>query len=330
MEFKDYYKILGVKPEAELKEIKTSYRKLARKYHPDVSEAKDAEEKFKEVAEAYAVLKDTEKRAEYDEIRQYGQHGQQFKPPPGWQSSQAGAGGSGFSGGDFSGPGMSDFFESLFGQAGRGQQSSYQDNYQSSGFARRGQDVEIEMPIFLEDTLKDESKTVAYEMPHYDIQGHPLETIKKNLQVKIPKGVEDNARIRVKGQGAPGIGDAPSGDLYLHIRLVPHPLFDIEGHNLTIYVPVSPWEAALGTQVQVPTLSGKINLSIPANSQTGQRLRIKGRGLPGKNTQGDLFASIKIVMPDKEHKSKQELDALWKKMADSVDFDPRADWRKAS
>ena len=322
MQFKDYYKILAIKPEAELKEIKTAYRKLARKYHPDVSEDKDAEEKFKEVAEAYAVLKDKDKRAEFDGIRQYGQHGQQFKPPPGWNASRGG-GGADF---DFSNADMSDFFENLFGQTGRRQQqSSYQSN-----FAQRGQDVEIEMPIFLEDTLKEGSKTVAYEMPHYDIHGRPLETIKKNLQVKIPQGVEDNARIRVIGQGAPGIGNASNGDLYLHIRLVPHPLFEVEGHNLNINVPIAPWEAALGAKAQVPTLTGKINLSIPKNSQSGQRLRIKGKGLPGKTQQGDLFATLKIVMPNKDNQSKAEINSLWQKLAESIDFNPRADWSKAS
>ena len=327
MKFKDYYKILGVEPNSELKTIKTAYRKLARKYHPDVSEAKEAEEKFKEVAEAYAVLKDKKKRAEYDEIRQYGRHGQQFTPPPGWQSAHNGAGQSGFtySSSDFSGSDMSDFFESLFGQSRGRQRPPYENN-----FAQRGQDVEIEMPVFLEDTLKQETKTVAYEMPHYDVNGQPLTSIKKNLQVKIPKGVEDNARIRVKGQGAPGIGEAPSGDLYLHIRLVPHPFFNVEGHNLNITVPIAPWEAALGTQVLVPTLSGKIKLSIPKNSQSGQRLRIKGRGLPSKIKQGDLFASLKIVMPPTASQTNSEIIALWKKMSESIDFDPRSVWSKAS
>lgn len=338
MQFKDYYKILGVATDADLKTIKTAYRKLARKYHPDVSTIKDAEEQFKEVAEAYAVLKDKEKRAEYDEIRQYGQHGQQFKPPPGWQSSHTGFGqdGSGNSGFEFSGGDMSDFFETLFGQSSRRAGSSFQGNFTQQTQQRRGQDVEIEMPIFLENTLKEESRSVVYEIPHYDEYGRPLNPIKKNLQVKIPKGVRDNARIRVKGQGAPGTGGAPdtggasNGDLYLHIRLVPHPLFEVEGHNLNINVPISPWEAALGTQAQIPTLTGKIKLSIPKDSQTGQRLRIKGRGLPGKNIQGDLFATLKIVMPDKKTANTQTVNALWKQMAESIDFNPRADWSKGS
>jgi curved DNA-binding protein len=319
MQFKDYYKILGVAPGADLKAIKTAYRKLARKFHPDVSEAKDAEEKFKEVAEAYAVLKDTDKRAEYDEIRQYGRHGQEFKPPPDWQSSHAGF--------EFSDAGgMSDFFQSIFGQAGA--QFNQQDfrGQRQQAYAQRGQDVEIEMPIFLEDTLSEKSKSLAYEMPHYDEYGRSLETIKKNLQVKIPKGVGDGERIRLKGQGAPGIGNAPNGDLYLHIRLVPHPLFDVEGHNLNITVPVAPWEAALGTEITLPTLQGKINLRIPANSQTGQRLRVKGRGLIGKIKQGDLFAVLKVVMPQEQNVIVPVLNELWKKMSETVDFNPRSDW----
>jgi curved DNA-binding protein len=313
MEFKDYYKILGVDADADDKAIKTAYRKLARKYHPDVSDDRDAEKRFKEVAEAYQVLKDPQKRAEYDELRRYGgRQGQPFEPPPGWQSY----GGGGFNqpDGDFS-----DFFEAIFGGGFR-QQAGAQARHEP--FGRRGQDVEIDMPIFLEDTLSDESKPVSYVLPQYDSNGLRGDDVRKTLQVKIPAGVSDGERIRLKGQGAPGIGGQPSGDLYLRIRLVPHPLFDVEAHNLIITVPVAPWEAALGAKITVPTLSGDIALSIPPNSQAGQRLRVKGRGLASKNGRGDLYAVIKVVMP----KNAAAAEADWQTLSGKLSFNPRAEW----
>lgn len=319
MEFKDYYNILGVDPDADNKTIKTAYRKLARKYHPDVSDHSDAEAQFKEVTEAYEVLKDATKRAEYDELRQYGGGQQEFRPPPGWQASGSsqGDGGSQYQG-DFS-----DFFSSIFGDAG-GAQSGGFSRHQS--FNQRGQDIETELPIFLEDTLAEESKIISYHLPHYDNNGRVTE-VNKTLNVKIPPGVVDGERIRLKGQGAPGIGEGASGDLYLRIRLVPHPLFDVEGHNLIITLPVAPWEAALGAKIALPTLSGKIQLTIPANSQSGQRLRVKGKGLVGKKQQGDLYAVLKVVMPPTTSES---INSQWQQLADMAPFDPRAEWSEAS
>lgn len=320
MEFKDYYKILGVAPDADKKAIKTAFRKLARTYHPDVSDHDNAEEKFKEVAEAYEVLKDVEKRAEYDELRQYGAQNQNFKPPPGWQSSQrAGGAGSGEPQGEQFQGDFSDFFSSIFGgDAQRGPQGARPD----ASFNQKGQDIETDMPIFLEDTLSDASKTVSFRLPHRDEDGRVTDT-KKTLNVKIPAGVSDGERIRLKGQGAQSMGSGPSGDLYLRIRLVPHPLFDVEAHNLIITVPLAPWEAALGTKIEVPTLTGKINLSIPANSQTGQRLRIKGKGLIRKQGSGDLYAVLKIVMPST---SNDEIKQQWEKLASTAAFNPREEW----
>jgi len=310
MEFKDYYKILGVKPDADLKAIKTAYRKLARKYHPDVSEEKDAENKFKDVAEAYAALKDSQKRAEYDELRKYGQQGQSFTPPPGWQSASS-------QDGEFS-----DFFESIFGSARpRGQQT-----HRETRFSIRGQDIETELPIFLEETLSDKKKTISYHLPHYDTDGRRLADVKKTLNIKIPKSVAEGERIRLKGQGGPGIGDGENGDLYLHIRLVPHPLFDVEGHNLIITVPIAPWEAILGTRAEVPTLSGNINLTIPPDSQSGKRLRVKDKGLASKTGMGDLYAVLKIVIPDKTDKESRQ---LWKTLSEKTKFNPRSEWRTA-
>ncbi len=315
MDFKDYYKVLGLEPGADDKAVKAAYRKLARKYHPDVSKEKDAENQFKEVAEAYEVLKSAEKRAEYDELRKYAQQGRPFEPPPGWQPR----GNAGFADEMGGGRDYSDFFESLFGAAGRTQGPG-----RSSG--RRGQDVEMELPILLEETLADEAKKIAFQLPQYSADGRPLAPISKTLNVKIPAGVSDGERIRLKGQGAPGLGGAANGDLYLIIRLVPHPLFDVEAHNLILTVPLAPWEAALGSKVTVPTLDGKIHLSIPANSQSGQRLRIKGKGLMNKlGERGDLYALFKIVIPAQ---ADEPTRALWAQLAEQAAFDPRAEWSK--
>ena len=310
MDFKDYYQLLGVSEDSDSKDIKTAYRKLARKYHPDMNPDPGAEDKFKEVAEAYEVLKDAGRRAEYDELRQHGnRQGAGFEPPPNWQGS------GGFSDADskrFEGD-FSDFFNSMFrgGGAEAGQQPR----------GSRGQDAEIEMPIFLEETATETSRLVEYQIPVYE--NGQVKDVKKSLKVKIPAGIVDGERVRLKGQGGYGQGDGPHGDLYLHIRLVPHPLFDVEGHNLVITVPLAPWEAALGTKVTVPTLTGKIHLTIAPNSQAGTRLRIKGKGMTTKTGTGDMFALLKIVVPSSAN---DEVKALWQSLSEKVEFDPRAQW----
>ena len=315
MEFKDYYKILGVKPDADLKQIKIAYRKLAKTYHPDVSDHDDAEAKFKEISEAYRVLKSAEKRSEYDEIRRYNIDGQTFRAPPGWQASAANQ--QSVNPDDFS-----DFFSSIFGEnyehfsaenLHTGQQQ-YHRRRQSP--QQRGQDIQTDMPVFLEETLQDELKSISYHLAGVD----------KKLKVKIPAGVMDGEIIRLKGQGAPGYGGGQNGDLYIRIKLIPHPLFDVEGHNLVITLPLAPWEAALGTRVELPTLGGKVKLSIPANSQNGQRLRVKGKGMMDKaGVAGDLFAVIKIVVPAKWDESERQ---HLQKLAQHSTFDPRAQWSK--
>ncbi len=314
MEFKDYYKILGVDPDASGKEIKIAYRKLAHKYHPDMNPDEGAEAKFKEVAEAYHVLNNEKTRAEFDELRLYGSRSQQgFQPPPGWHSSQ----GDEFQDyGQFSSD-FSDFFNEIFG--GRAQSFNQQGFSQSHDV--RGQDIEVELPIFLEETLQEFQKTVEFTLPAQG-SAHGVSS-KKQLKVKIPKGVTDGARIRLKGQGKPGYSGGVAGDLYLHIRVVPHPLFDVSGHNLTITVPLAPWEAALGAKITVPTLEGKISLSIPPDSQSGDKLRIKGKGLQTKTITGDLFAIIKVVMPAK---TSAKAKALWQKLAATEGFEPRSEW----
>ena len=311
MDFKDYYKILGVEPTADDKAIKAAYRKLARKYHPDVSKEKDAEAKFKDASEAYEALKSADKRAEYDDLRRYGQHGQPFQGPPGWQ------GRGGFGGGQDTGD-FSDFFSSIFGNRGGGGFGGAQPG-RSAG--RRGQDVEMELPIFLEESLSTESKKVTFQVPQYNAAGQHVSNTSKSLNVKIPAGVADGERIRLKGQGAPGIGGGANGDLFLIIRFAPHPKFDVEGENLIITLPLAPWELALGAEVAVPTLTGKINLKVPAGSQNGQRMRAKGHGLLNKaGHRGYLFVQLKAVMPKT---SNDEVKALWEELAKKAAFNPR-------
>jgi len=310
MEFKDYYQILGVDPDADDKAIKAAYRRLARKYHPDVSAEENAEQQFKEVSEAYEVLKDKDKRAEYDVLRQYGGAGP-FEPPPGWQAG-------GFeSGGEYQG-GFSDFFEEIFGRAGHGSRQGYSRQH----FARRGEDIELVLAIFLEDALKGESRTISYEVPGFDARG-TLVRQQRTLKVKIPAGVTEGERIRLKGQGAPGIGEAPSGDLYLVIRFAPHPLYLVDGADLTITVPLAPWEAVLGCKLQVPTPDGAINVTVPADSQNGKRMRIKGRGLGKAGKRGDLYVVLKVTLPGTT--SEQER-ALWQQLSAISTFDARKNW----
>jgi curved DNA-binding protein len=310
MEFKDYYKILGVDTDASQKEIKSAYRKLARKYHPDVSTEGNAEDLFKGVAEAYEVLKNEEKRAEYDTLRQYG--GERFEPPPGWQSAASGA-----SGGEYEG-GFSDFFENIFGQAGHGSQQGFS----RQQFAQRGEDIEMSLSIFLEEAYRGETRTITYSVPSFDEQGQ-FSRQTKTLNVKIPAGITSGERIRLQGQGAPGIGEAPPGDLYLEIRIADHPLYEEEGVNLSLTLPISPWEAALGCKVTVPTLDGKINLSVPAASQNGKRLRVKGKGLGKAGKRGDLFVVLAISMPQSMD---SEESALWQQMSEKSSYNPRENW----
>jgi curved DNA-binding protein len=340
MEFKDYYAALGVDPSADDKTIKTAYRKLAKQYHPDVSKHPQAEAKFKEIAEAYEVLHKGDKRAEYDELRanrnrrqtyeQQGRQGRQGANGFGQQGFEGAAGHQyGQSDQDFA-----DFFNSMFGSA-NARSSRHENPFgDAENFPQKGRDLEIEFPIFLEDTLVDSVKPLEFVIPQENIRRQDPNNhgTTKTLNIKIPAGTTDGERIRLKGQGMPGQGNAAHGDVYLHIRLVPHPLFDVEGHNLIITLPLAPWEAALGQKITLPTLSGKIQLSVPPNSQSGQRLRIKGKGLPMKNKGadnhyrvGDLFAVLKIVMPNYADQATQE---LWSQLASKTNFDARAEWSK--
>lgn len=324
MQFIDYYKVLGVEPTADEKAIKSAYRKLARKYHPDVNKEAGSEDKFKEVAEAYDVLKNPEKRAEFDQLRQYAAQGGD------WQSQARQQGNGGFSGGgssfhfdnENSAGDFSDFFESIFGGAHRGGGAGARQSFKQSG-----RDIELELPLFLEEVVSGNSKSISYIVPRYDENGHRLADETKTLNIKIPRGVTSGERIRLKNQGAPGIGGAPNGDLYLKIKFAPHPIFDVKDHDLTVVLPIAPWEAALGAKVSVATLNSKVAITIPENSQAGQKFRLKGKGLPMKKEgeAGDLYVVLSIVMPSTINESSK---ALWRELAEKSAFDPRAGGKK--
>ena len=309
MEFKDYYDLMGVPREATQDEIKRAYRKLARKYHPDVSKENDAEEKFKAVGEAYEVLKDPEKRSAYDQLGANWQAGQDFKPPPDWDA------GFEFSGGGFTGGGAdhSDFFDSLFG---RGFGSTHG---AGAGFQMRGEDHHAKVLIDLEDAFSGASRSITLQSPEIDAQGH-VHARERTLNVRIPKGVYQGQQIRLSGQGAPGHGQGGAGDLYLEIEFRPHRLYRAEGRDLTLTLPIAPWEAALGAKVTVPTPGGNVGLTIPEGSVSGRKMRLKGRGIPGK-TPGDLYVELQIVVPPADNDAARK---LYRRMQSETDFDPRA------
>ena len=312
MEFRDYYEIMGVDRGATQDEIKRSYRKLARKYHPDLSKDADAETKFKEMGEAYEVLKDPEKRAAYDQLGKDYKNGQDFTPPPGWDA------GFEFSGGGFDGAAdsaaFSDFFESLFGHGG-----FQQGRGQAGGFHARGQDHHAKILIDLEDAIHGASRTSTLQVPEVDPQGH-VRTRNRTLNVNIPKGVKQGQQIRLTGQGAPGMGQGGTGDLYLEIEFKPHTFYHVEGRDIYLDLPVAPWEAALGGAVKVPTPSGIVDMKIPANAISGKKMRLKGRGIPGKPA-GDFYVVLKISLPEADS---DKAKALYEQMKNELNFNPRS------
>jgi curved DNA-binding protein len=314
MNYKDYYKTMGVARDASQDEIKRVYRKLARKYHPDVSKEANAEEKFKEVQEAYEVLKDPEKRAAYDQLGSNWRSGQEFRPPPDW--------GRGFEfSSSFGGPedgGFSDFFASLFGSRSPFGQS--RGTPHGRGFSAAGEDHVARVQIDLEDAFRGGAQTIELKSPQLSDDGR-VAVKPRTLKVTIPAGVVEGQRIRLAGQGSAGMGGGPAGDLYLEIGFRPHRLFQVEGRDVTLTLPVAPWEAALGATVQTPTLAGPVELRIPPNAKAGQKMRLKGRGLPG-STPGDQYVVLKIVLPPSDSPKAQ---ALYQKMKDELNFDPRAD-----
>jgi curved DNA-binding protein len=322
MKYKDYYQILGVGRDASEEAIKKAYRRLARKYHPDVSKESGAEEHFKEVSEAYEVLRDAEKRAAYDQLGRNWQAGQDFRPPPGWQGSpRAHPGAGGFSSRDFS-----DFFESLFGGAGGRGGFSGMGGFadmggRGGGFATAGQDQTVTLEISLEEAYHGGSRTVQLQTPERDSSGRVTSRI-RTLNVKIPAGVTNGQKIRLASQGSAGMGGGPSGDLYLEVSIKPHPLYKVRSRDIILELPLAPWEAALGCKIEAPTLGGPVTLNIPANAQNSQKLRLRGRGLPG-SPPGDQLVTLRIVNPPADTEAARE---WFQRMERELPFNPRAHW----
>ncbi|EQD26457.1 heat shock protein DnaJ domain protein [mine drainage metagenome] len=298
MEFKDYYDALGVKPDASEADIKSAYRKLARKYHPDVSKETGAEERFKAVNEAYEVLRDKAKRASYDQLRAGGYRaGESFNPPPGWGSGTAQGPG------DFEGQGFSDFFESLFGGAHGGARGAPR--------ARRGRDLRAMLEVDL-------ATAFAGGKTRFALHDGSRERV---LEVKIPAGMQSGQVIRLSAQGHPGSGGQPAGDVLLEVVLRDDPRFRLEGRDVLVSLPVAPWEAALGATVPVPTLAGAVDLKLPAGSQSGRKLRLKGRGMPG-HTPGDQIVELLIRTPPADDAEARKAYEAFQKAFGA--FDPRA------
>jgi curved DNA-binding protein len=304
MKYKDYYKILGVERNAGEDDIKKAYRKLARKYHPDVSKEANAKEKFQEVSEAYETLRDKEKRAAYDSLGSGFRQGQDFRPPPDWFDR--------FGGGrseDLGGVDLSDLFESLgaFGRAtgfGRGRDAG-----RGAARAFPGEDYEVPVRLTLEEAFRGTERTVQL-----DGGG--------SFTARIPPGATDGQRLRLRGKGGPGVNGGPPGDLYLQIHLEPHPLFRVSGHDLDLEVPLVPWEAALGAQIEIPTMTGRVTVKVPAGSKAGQKLRLAGKGLPKPGGgAGDLYAVLSIEIPNPLTEPEKE---LFEALRRGSKFNPRA------
>jgi len=302
MKYKDYYEVLGVSRSATQAEIKAAYRKLARKYHPDVSKERNAEERFKDIAEAYQTLKDQEKRAAYDQLGKQ-QTGQDFRPPPDWQQRYTDTH---FSFDDID---LADLFAGFRGARSRGPRSPV-----------AGQDYEAVVHLTLEEAYHGTQVNVDLSVPEYDTQG-VMRRVPQVFNARIPKGATDGQRLRVPGKGGPGINGGRPGDLYLTIALHPHSLFRVSGHDLYLDLPLAPWEAVLGASIEVPTPVGRVRLKIPAGTRAGQQLRLPKRGLPKPHSgAGDLYAIVQIVVPSET--SEQER-LLFKQLADSSRFNPR-------
>ncbi len=309
MEFKDYYAALGVEKTATADEIKRAYRKLARKYHPDLNKAANAEARFKDVAEAYEALHDPEKRAAYDALGADHHEGRSFTPPPGWDS--------GF---EYSGRGdaddaraHSDFFETLFGRQAAGERGPRRSGSQAGG------DHHAKVQIELQDAYRGGRHTVTLRTPQVDAEGR-LTLATRQLVVNITKGVRNGQHLRLAGQGGAGFGKGPAGDLYLEIQIAPHPHFRVDDRDVYIDLPVAPWEAALGTSVTLPTPDSTVQLSVPAGSASGRRLRLKGKGIPSQPP-GDLYAVLTIALPPSQTTAARE---AWTKLATTfADFNPR-------
>lgn len=312
MEFKDYYNVLGVERSATDDAIKKAYRKLARKHHPDLSQAADAQARMQDVNEAYEVLRDPERRAAYDRVGSGWQGGQEFRPPPDWNA------GFEFSGAPPAADGaehFSEFFESLFGAARRG---GARHRHAGREAPQRGEDHHAKIAITLADAFQGATRALTLRSPELGRDGR-VGLRERQLSVTIPRGVRAGQQIRLAGQGSPGTGGGPAGDLFLEIQFEPDSRYRVDGRDLYLTLPVAPWEAALGAAVRVPTLSGTLEVSVPAGSQTGRRLRLKGRGIPAA-APGDLYVVLEVVLPEAASDKARE---LYRRMAQELAFDPR-------
>ena len=318
MEFKDYYAVMGLEKIATPEDIKRAHRKLARKYHPDVSKEKDAESKFKELAEAYDVLKDPEKRAAYDRLGANYKAGQDFQPPPDWagRSGDSGNYSKNFQGGETAD--HSAFFDSLFRGMGRGQGAGQQRNHEA--FDMHGQDQHAKIQVEIEDSYQGATRTLKLRVQVEGSDGRPR-LDERTIEFVIPKGIRAGQHIRLAAQGGPGMGRGSPGDLYLDVEMLPHPLFRTDGYDVLMDLPIAPWEAALGAEVVAPTPTGQVEIKIPAASVAGRKLRVRGRGLPGK-TPGDFYFVLKIMQPiaesDADKKAYADLQSAYS------NFNPRA------
>ena len=331
MEYRDYYKLLGVSRSAPKDEISKAFKKLARKYHPDLNPNNpEAEAKFKEINEAYEVLKDEKKRKLYDQFGSNWEHGQNFQPPPGYENMDfSGFGGGGFGGGS----GFSDFFETIFGGGGGGfrggfQQGGFQQGgFQQGGFQqggyqprpRRGADVEASYELSLEEAYRGGKKSITLQEQVAGPEGIPRMAT-KTLEVTVPAGVKDGQKIRLAGQGNPGMSGGPKGDLYLKIRLMSHHMFKLADADVILDLSLTPWEAALGTTLRIPTLDGAVEMKIPPGMGSGKKLRIKGRGLGSGTRKGDQYVRIMIQVPERLSEKERE---LMEKLRDVSEFKPR-------
>ena len=311
MDFKDYYKVMGVARDATEAQIKQAYRKLARKFHPDVSKEPDAEARFKDLGEAYEVLRSPEKRAAYDQLGSGPRPGQDFRPPPDFGTGfEFSGGGPSEGGGDYS-----DFFESLFGRARAGAGRAGRRGFDPG----HGEDHHAKVLLDLEASLEGGSRSLTLRVPEIDSEGR-ISTRERVLNVRVPKGILPGQTIRLAGQGAAPPGEGKAGDLYVEVEFQPHPVYRVEGRDLYVELPVAPWEAALGAAVKTPTPGGVVELKIPPGSQAGTKLRLRGRGIPA-SPPGDLYAVLQIALPQAtDDKGK----AAYRALAEALPFNPRA------
>ena len=321
MKYKDYYEIMGVPRDASQDDIRKAYRQKARKYHPDVSDDDHAEERFKELGEAYAVLKDPEKRKAYDQLGSDWQAGQDFRPPPGWQQQGGFSSGGGFEGfgGDAGGASFSDFFEDLFG-------GGYSRAGQTGAGSRqpRAQDHHARIMIDIRDSYTGATRSLQMQLPEITPEGRVVNR-QRVLNVTIPKGIRQGQQIRLKGQGGAASSAGSAGDLYLEVEFQSDEHFHAEGKDVYLKLPVAPWEAALGGKVSIPLPGGDVEMNIPAQSRSGRKLRLKGKGLPGKPP-GDLFVVLDVKFPSADDEAAKD---IYREMKRKIPFNPRAGMRRA-